>query len=41
VATTELDDGSIAIGDHEIARLDNDPSLRENGLLDVVMEGGL
>ena len=39
--TTELDDGSIAIGDHEIARLDNDPSLRENGLLDVVMEGGL
>jgi hypothetical protein len=40
-ATTELDDGVIAIGDQEIARLDNDPSLRENGLLEIAMEGGL
>ena len=40
-ATTELEDGSLAIGDQEIARLDNDPSLRENGVIDVVMEGGL
>jgi hypothetical protein len=40
-ATTERDDGRIIIGDQEIARLDNDPSLPENGLLDIVMEGGL
>ena len=39
--TTELAEGFIAIGDQEIARLDNDPSLREHGLIDVVLEGGL
>jgi hypothetical protein len=40
-ATTELQDGRLGIGDQEIARLDNDPSLRENGILDIAMEGGL
>jgi predicted phage baseplate assembly protein len=40
-AATEIADGVVLIGDQEIARLDNDPSLRENGLIDFVMEGGL
>lgn len=40
-AGTELSDGFIAVAGQEIARLDNDPSLRENGLLVVELEGGL
>jgi hypothetical protein len=33
--------GMIKFGRLEIARLDNDPSLPENGKLDFIMEGGL
>ena len=39
--TTELQDGRIGMGDQEIARLDNDPSLRENGLIEFDLEGGV
>ncbi|BDC51027.1 putative baseplate assembly protein [Bryobacterales bacterium F-183] len=38
---TELDDGVLTAAAQEILRLDNDPSRRENGLLEIVMEGGL
>jgi Baseplate J-like protein len=37
----EFDKGEIAMARLEIARLDNDPSLPENGKLDFFMEGGL
>ena len=40
-ATTEIDMARIVIGDQEIARLDNDPSLRENGLIEFELEGGV
>ena len=40
-ANGEIEDGVIEMDRLEIARLDNDPSLRENGRLDFVMEGGL
>lgn len=36
----ELERGSIAIGTWEIARLDNDPSNRENGTLTIAARGG-
>jgi hypothetical protein len=36
-----LDIGQIAFEPLEIARLDNDPSLPENGKIDFLMEGGL
>lgn len=36
----EFDDGLIKLGRLEIARLDNDPSLPENGKIDFLMEGG-
>ncbi len=41
VAGQELEEGLIEMGGFEIARLDNDPSLRENGLLELELEGGL
>ncbi len=41
VAEQELEEGVIEMSGFEIARLDNDPSLRENGLLELEMEGGL
>jgi predicted phage baseplate assembly protein len=37
----EIDAGLIEMGRLEIARLDNDPSLPENGKIDFIMEGGL
>lgn len=37
----ELAEGILKAGDSEILRLDNDPSLRENGLLDITLEGGV
>lgn len=37
----ELDDGRIRLGRLEIARLDNDANLPENGKIEIVMEGGL
>ena len=37
----ELAEGVLKAGDSEILRLDNDPSLRENGLLDITLEGGV
>lgn len=40
-AAGEFAAGKIAFGRLEIARLDNDPSLPENGRIDFVMEGGL
>jgi hypothetical protein len=40
-ARTELADGFLPIDAREIARLDNDPSLPENGLLEIELEGGL
>lgn len=40
-ATDGLRQGYVSIGRLEIARLDNDPSLRENGLLSFNMRGGL
>jgi hypothetical protein len=40
-AQGEFMDGMIKFGRLEIARLDNDPSLPENGKLDFIMEGGL
>ena len=35
-----IDDGSLAIGRLEIARLDNDPSFPERGTLKLTMGGG-
>jgi predicted phage baseplate assembly protein len=40
-AQGEFDAGMINLNRLEIARLDNDPSLPENGKLDFFMEGGL
>jgi hypothetical protein len=40
-AQTEIEDGVLPIGRFEIVRLDNDPSLRENGLLELNLVGGL
>jgi len=40
-ARGELADGAIRLDRLEIARLDNDPSLPENGKIDFQMEGGL
>lgn len=37
----ELDAGYVAIHRLEIARVDNDPSLPENGRIDFVLKGGL
>lgn len=36
----ELDNGVLLIGPLEVARLDNDPSVPENGLLTLNLEGG-
>ena len=36
----ELGDGVLPLGPLEIAQLDNDPSLPENGILRLIMEGG-
>jgi predicted phage baseplate assembly protein len=36
----ELEQGFIPLGRREIARLDNDPVRPENGILDVMVEGG-
>jgi hypothetical protein len=35
-----IDDGALALGPFEVARLDNDPSLPENGQLELDMQGG-
>jgi predicted phage baseplate assembly protein len=40
-ALGELEEGRIALGRLEIARLENDPNAPENGRLEFVMEGGL
>jgi predicted phage baseplate assembly protein len=40
-AQGEFAAGMIGFGRLEIARLDNDPSLPENGKIDFIMEGGL
>jgi hypothetical protein len=40
-ANDEIDHARIALGDFEIARLDNDPSLPENGVLRLTAVGGL
>ncbi|MBI9048800.1 MAG: putative baseplate assembly protein [Anaerolineaceae bacterium] len=40
-AQDEFSNGMISFERLEIARLDNDPSLPENGKLDFIMEGGL
>jgi hypothetical protein len=37
----EVEEGQISIGRLEIARLDNDPSVPENGKIEFIMEGGL
>ncbi|MEZ5863396.1 MAG: hypothetical protein R3D25_04730 [Geminicoccaceae bacterium] len=37
----ELESGSLPLGPFEIARLDNDPSLPENGVLELDAVGGL
>lgn len=39
--TGEVESGRISIGPFEIARCDRDPSLPENGRIELVMEGGL
>lgn len=36
----EIEQGVLALGPLEIARLDNDPSIPENGRLELIMEGG-
>lgn len=41
VSRGEFSDGKISFGRLEIAQLDNDPSLPENGKIDFIMEGGL
>src|SRR5690606_15473278 len=40
-ANGEIDKGVIAMADFEIARLDNDPNFRENGVLRLTAVGGL
>ena len=39
-AATELADGFAPMSSREVARLDNDPSLPENGRLEISVEGG-
>ncbi len=39
-ANLEIERGILPLGPLEIARLDNDPSLPENGRLELIMEGG-
>jgi len=39
-ANREIEDGVLALGPLEIARLDNDRNFPENGKLDLIMEGG-
>jgi predicted phage baseplate assembly protein len=39
-AATELADGFVPMSSREVARLDNDPSLPENGRLEIAVEGG-
>lgn len=41
VPDQELENGVIPLGDAEIARLDNDPNLPENGVLELTAVGGL
>ena len=41
VANQELENGVLELADDEIARLDNDPSLPENGVLRLTAVGGL
>jgi hypothetical protein len=36
----EIENGILPLGPLEIARLDNDPSLPENGRLQIIMGGG-
>jgi hypothetical protein len=36
----EIERGVLPLGPLEIARLDSDPSLPENGRLQLIMEGG-
>jgi hypothetical protein len=36
----EIERGILPLGPLEIARLDNDPSLPEDGRLQLIMEGG-
>jgi predicted phage baseplate assembly protein len=38
--TGELAEGVLAVGDLEVPRLDNDPSLPEHGRLELAVEGG-
>ena len=40
LAKGELEAGVIAMGEWEIARLDNDPNFMENGVLRIVTRGG-
>lgn len=40
-AHTEIEDGYVDIGRFEIARLDNDANVPENGKVEFLMEGGL
>jgi len=40
-AGTEIADGFLLIGEQEISLLDNDPSLRENGRIEIELEGGI
>lgn len=35
-----LETGRLAIGPHEVARLDNDPNFPENGQLELILRGG-
>jgi len=40
-ANNELENETIPVGPREIVRLDNDPSLPENGKLELTMKGGV
>jgi hypothetical protein len=40
-ANHELEEGEITVGPFQVLRLDNDPSLPENGVLNLTPEGGL
>jgi hypothetical protein len=39
-STQALDEGLLAVGRLEIARLDNDPNFAERGVMRLTMEGG-
>jgi hypothetical protein len=41
IANNELENETIAVGPREIVRLDNDPSVPENGKLELTMKGGV